>query len=81
MNIDNKNTTKYVLEELDDTHLLVSGKVLGQLKAELEKVGNSHIDTKHDLLTLGTWDLQLTIHVQILAETRFVESSDDSSPE
>lgn len=32
---------KFVLEELDDTHLLVSGKVLNQLKAELDKVGRA----------------------------------------
>ena len=38
LDIEKKGAVKYILEELDEQHLLVSSKTLPQLKAALDKV-------------------------------------------
>ena len=38
LDIEKKGTVKYILEELDEQHLLVSSKSLPQLKSALDKV-------------------------------------------
>jgi len=42
MNLNSANRNRYVIQELDDEHVLVSNDALVELKAKLKDVSNRH---------------------------------------
>ena len=43
MNLNGQNRNKYVIQELDDEHVLVSNDALAELKARLEEVNHCDV--------------------------------------